>query len=298
MTSSGTRTPARSTYDAWSSLDPDLLVIVAKNSDATSVCRLSQACKAWRGAVAANSSSIWEQLVAKRFSRSARILKALPPPPKFSFLKHYREQLKAESSSMQYRPLTVTTQLSEFIFTAELVSTSEPRRIIDAWTGNVDSLSLGGAGNGNFVLPIDWRPWSATWCRPHQWGVFRPNEDVAMRLELFVSRACKGQIRTRKVYASDIYPDDGDNYDGRLVYFFYNGEGPLPVTGRYQAKFIRDDVPNMEPVVHLDLDHPADELPTVLVQFRLDNEYASNDMTGQQLLEYLEHGVGWECECE
>ena len=95
-----------------------------------------------------------------------------------------------------------------------------------------------------------------------------------------------------------IAPDDGDNYVGRLVYFFYNGEGPLPVTGRYQAKFIHEDVPNVEPVVHLDLDHPADELPSVLVQFRLDNEYASNDMTGQQLLEYLEHGVGWECECE
>lgn len=138
MTSSGTRTPARSSYDAWSSLDPDLLVIVAKNCDAASVCQLSQACKAWRGAVAANSSIIWEQLVSKRFPRSVDILRALPPMPKYSFAEHYREQLKAENTSTQRpKPLTVTTQLSDFIFTTELISTSGSRRIVDQWTSNV-----------------------------------------------------------------------------------------------------------------------------------------------------------------
>ena len=40
--------PDHNNCERWSSLDPDLLVIVAKNSDATSVCRLSQACKAGR----------------------------------------------------------------------------------------------------------------------------------------------------------------------------------------------------------------------------------------------------------
>ena len=101
MTSSSTRSPTRSNHHAWNALDPDLLVIVAKNCDATSVCRLSQACKAWRGAVSANSSSIWEPLVSKRFPRSVDILKALPPMPKYSFVEHYREQLKAESRKLK-----------------------------------------------------------------------------------------------------------------------------------------------------------------------------------------------------
>ena len=98
MTSSGTRTPARSTYDAWSSLDPDLLVIVAKHCDATSVCRLSQACKDWRNAVASNSEQIWKPLVHARFPRSASLLKALPPRPGFSYAKHLGEQHTAEKS--------------------------------------------------------------------------------------------------------------------------------------------------------------------------------------------------------
>ena len=38
-------TRERNNCESWSSLDPDLLVIVAKHCDATSVCRLSQACK-------------------------------------------------------------------------------------------------------------------------------------------------------------------------------------------------------------------------------------------------------------
>ena len=35
-------TRERNNCESWSSLDPDLLVIVAKHCDATSVCRLSQ----------------------------------------------------------------------------------------------------------------------------------------------------------------------------------------------------------------------------------------------------------------
>ena len=284
MTSSGTRTPARSTYDAWSSLDPDLLVIVAKNCDATSVCRLSQACKAWRGAVAANSSSIWEQLVSKRFPRSVDILKALPPMPKYSFAEHYREQLKAESSSTEPKALSATTQLSDFIFTAELVSASEPRRIVDAWTGNVNGLALRDAeGDGNFVLPIDWSPWSRAFSTAN-----------TMQLELFVSRAFNGRVRTRKLYVSETEPDDGERYGDRESYWFYNAQSRPPVKGHYVEQYFRHDEPGIYPVVHLDLFHPDDKEPAVWVQFRLDTEYNSHGMTATELLEYLEHGVDWE----
>ena len=56
-------THKRNNCSTWSSLDPDLLVIVAKHCDGESVCRLSQACKEWRDAVAANSEQIWKRLV-------------------------------------------------------------------------------------------------------------------------------------------------------------------------------------------------------------------------------------------
>ena len=295
MTSSGTRTPARSTYDAWNALDSDLLVIVAKHCDATSVCRLSQACKAWRGAVAANSSSIWEQLVSKRFPRSVDILKALPPMPKYSFAEHYREQLNAENSSTEHlKRLTVTTQLSDFIFTAELVSASGSRRIVDQWTGNVSGLARheGVHPGGNFVLPIDWRPWSTTWSWPYVF-VDPPTGDNTLRLELFVSRAFKGRIMTRKLYASRTHPDDGDRDGDDVFYFFYESQSRPPVTAGYLTEYFRDSH-DVEPVLHLDLLHPADKPPAVWVQFRVDSDYESTGMTVRQLLEYLEHGVDWE----
>lgn len=288
MTSSGTRTPAHSSYDAWSSLDPDLLVVVAKNCDATSVCRLLQACKAWRDAVATNSSSIWEPLVSKRFPRSVDILKALPPLPKHSFAEHYREQLKAESSNMEHpKPLIVTTQLSDFIFTAELVSASGSRRIVDQWTGNVSGLARHEPG-GNFVLPIDWRPWHKTWDYPNP--CWPPASDNDMRLELFVSRALNGRVRTRMLYASKTFPEDV--FDG--TYYFYSTHWQPPVKSLYLTDDFRGD-DTLKPVVHLELfEHDPDEPTTVWVEFRLDSDYESTGMTVRQLLEYLEHGVDWE----
>ena len=91
-------THERNNCERWSSLDPDLLVIVAKHCDATSVCRLSQACKGWRDAVARSSEEIWEPLVRIDFRRSASLLKALPPRAGFSYAKHYREQFEAEAT--------------------------------------------------------------------------------------------------------------------------------------------------------------------------------------------------------
>ena len=48
-----------------------LLVIVAKNCDATSVCRLSQACKAWRGAAdhLAEKLVLCADLMASRYAQ-------------------------------------------------------------------------------------------------------------------------------------------------------------------------------------------------------------------------------------
>ena len=61
-------THERNNCERWSSLDPDLLVIVAKHCDAESVCRLSQACKEWRNAVARSSEEIWEPARRVRLS--------------------------------------------------------------------------------------------------------------------------------------------------------------------------------------------------------------------------------------
>ena len=91
-------TPDRMNCERWSSLDPDLLVIVAKHCDGKSVCRLSQACKSWRDAVASNSEQIWQSLVRTHFRRSASLLEALPPRAGFSYAAHFREQFNANST--------------------------------------------------------------------------------------------------------------------------------------------------------------------------------------------------------
>ena len=60
-------THERNNCERWSSLDPDLLVIVAKHCDATSVCRLSQGVQGGEGggrdAVARQAEQIWKPLV-------------------------------------------------------------------------------------------------------------------------------------------------------------------------------------------------------------------------------------------
>lgn len=109
-----------------------------------------------------------------------------------------------------------------------------------------------------------------------------------MRIEIFVSRAFNGRVRTRKLYASETRPDDG--IDDSL--FFYSAHFQPPV--KRESALFRDDH-TLEPVVHLELfgaDH--DELPTMWVQFRLDSDHDSTVMTKRELLEYLEHGVDWE----
>ena len=278
MTSSGTRTPTRSSYNAWNALSTDLLVIVAKNCDAVSVCRLSQACKAWRDAVARepNSSSIWEPLVSKRFPRSLDILKALPSLPKYSFVEHYREQLKAESSIAEPKPPSVTTQLSDFVFTAELVSTSESRRIVDAWTGVAEGvLSERSGADASFLLPIAWHG--------------RP-----LRLELFVSRAFNGRIRTRKLFASDADTLPVVFIDG-IWKLFASDSKPIPLSKSYSAEF---DVER----VAISLEIPDSESPpssisdseSVLMQFESSTDEDFDPMDVHAVLEYLEHGVDWE----
>ena len=117
----------RNNCSTWSTLDPDLMVIVAKHCDATSVCRLSQACKDWRNAVARQAEQIWEPLVHARFPRTASLLKALPPRAGFSYAAHFREQFKADATDPENKLVETTCQLSDFVFTLELVALSRRR---------------------------------------------------------------------------------------------------------------------------------------------------------------------------
>ena len=155
-------TPDRMNCERWSSLDPDLLVIVAKHCDGESVCRLSQACKGWRDAVARSSEEIWEPLVRIDFRRSASLLKALPPRAGFSYATHFREQHEAERADPQSRRTETTCQLSDFVFTIELVTTGETRQVLQDWTGTLEGLS-DGLGGSWFSCPMNLREWRKTW---------------------------------------------------------------------------------------------------------------------------------------
>ena len=110
----------RNNCSTWSTLDPDLMVIVAKHCDGKSVCRLSQACKEWRNAVASSSEQIWESLVGTHFLRSASLLEAFPPRAGFSYAKHYREQFLADATAPENKVAPTKIQLEDFVLTLEL----------------------------------------------------------------------------------------------------------------------------------------------------------------------------------
>lgn len=265
--------------DAWNTLSADLLLVVAKHCDASSVCRLSQACKDWRNAVAANSSQIWKQLLHARFPRSVPLLAALPPRPGFSYAVHYREQLKAETKKPRRKCQGTTCELSDFVFNVELVTTGE-RRIVDSWTGTLDSLAF---EYDHFVCPLDAGPWY------NSWGMPRGGGPGPMRLEVFVSRALHGQIKTRKLYVSCNEP----NYRiGEEVFESVS----LPMT---RPRAFRDDRGS-----HFQDDHEVEpHLGLVLVapyraiflEFELycPASGESEFMSKKQMLSYLEFGISW-----
>ena len=117
-----------------------------------------------------------------------------------------------------------------------------------------------------------------------------------MRLELFVSRAFNGRVRTRKLYASRTHPDDGGG-DGKSVYYdFYSSQFRPPVTHLYLEEYFRaESVRDIRPDVHLTCSHTTDKPPTVGVQFLLEGHHGEGwGMKVEELLEYLEHGVDWE----
>ena len=183
----------RNNCATWSTLDPDLLVIVAKHCDATSVCRLSQACTEWRDAVARQAEQIWKPLVRADFRRTASLLEAFPPEAGeagFSYATLYREQLKAERTELpQSMRMENTCALNHFLFTLELVTTGDTRRVVEEWSGTLDP------DDGHVTIPIDLREWRATWdwdWRDHHggriWRVSHVAGTTPMSLEVFVSK--------------------------------------------------------------------------------------------------------------
>jgi|MDTA01.2.fsa_nt_gb hypothetical protein len=270
--------------DAWNTLSADLLLVVAKHCDASSVCRLSQACKDWRNAVAANSSQIWKQLLHVRFPRTVPLLAALPPRPGFSYVVHYREQLKAETKKPRRKCQSTTCELSDFVFNVELV-TAGRRRIVDSWTGTLDSLAF---EHDHFVCPIDAGPWY------NSWGMPRGGGPGPMRLEVFVSRALHGQIKTRKLYVSCNEPNEpiGDGIDA-----FESVS--LPMT---RPRAVRDDRGShfqddheVETHLRLVLDRTRSPYSAIDLEFLLYCPASGEDeyMSKEQVLSYLEHDISW-----
>ena len=273
-------TTERNNCERWSSLDPDLLVIVAKHCDATSVCRLSQACTEWRDAVARQAEQIWKPLVRADFRRTASLLKALPPQPDFSYAKHYREQHKAQESKLVGRQRTKTTcHLSDFVFTLELVTGGGTRRVVADWTGTLDTVSH----NGSFTCPMsNLREWRKTWNMfdPPKFGMVRGDGTIPMRLEVYVSRALSGEVKTRKIFASDAMYDD-EPEDGLYIFGSESLEMTRPL----------DDEHADVPMLRLWLDRPYRAIDLEFEMFHPDMDF--DELRPEDLLSYLEHGIDW-----
>ena len=271
----------RNNCATWSTLDPDLLVIVAKHCDATSVCRLSQACKSWRDAVA-SSEQIWQSLVRTHFRRSASLLEALPPRAGFSYAKHYREQFNANMPlHYQHTVRKTTGELSEFVFTIELVTAGETRHVVDEWTRTLE------APAARLDLPMDLREWRKTWKyeKTRTSASIHVDGATLMRLEVFVSRAVSGEIRTRKLYVSSTKPDH-ELEDG--LELFENRA--LPFTTTFDEDTRDAYVPEMSLVLDTTDEY---DTPVLSLQFELDTYHDLVGMSLADLHGYLEHGIDW-----
>ena len=305
----------RAAFQGWSTPSADLLCLVAKHCDAKSLGRLSQACKSWRDGVKAHARPIWQALLYERFPRTIDILRAFPPPPDFSFVEYYKQQLATEATEPGYTQVGSTRPLSDYYFTLELVTTRN-RTVIESWSGiPVDYLFSADNGYRCVRVPLDWRAWEhglwATCREENHWGQDRPEYQamermleefefpgapdlVHMQLELFVSCNISGKPRTVKIFQSR------KGYDGCAFEDFSVPADQRRLTGYFYgralryASFMADD--------HGSADGP--ELQHALIEengkrcvdLMFDLCYpqtGSVPMDEKQLRAYLEHGIDW-----
>ena len=207
-----------------------------------------------------------------------------PAPTWLLVRRHYREQLKAETKKPRRKCQGTTCELSDFVFNVELV-TAGRRRIVDSWTGTLDSLAF---EHDHFVCPIDAGPWY------NSWGMPRGGGPGPMRLEVFVSRALHGQIKTRKLYVSCNEPNEpiGDGIDA-----FESVS--LPMT---RPRAVRDDRGShfqddheVETHLRLVLDRTRSPYSAIDLEFLLYCPASGEDeyMSKEQVLSYLEHDISW-----
>ena len=132
--------------------------------------------------------------------------------------------------------------------------------------------------HGHFVCPIETSEWCDSWGR----------SDEAMHLELFVSRALHGQIKTRKLYVSDIEPDEPyDDYVDIDDEYEFDGQ-PLPMTRARALQHKYEHIPRLK--LALPTHHHA-----IFLEFELYRpaHMESDIMSKEQLLSYLEFGISW-----
>ena len=165
-------------------------------------------------------------------------------------------------------------QLSDFYFSVELVTAGETRRVVEEWTGILGQKQ----SPGFFTCPLDCREFRNTWTED---GILIDDTNPLM-LEVFVSRAVFGDIKTRKLYSSGTEPD-GMLDDEEFVF----NSKPLPAT----LATTRDH--EYAPVAQMQvfLDTPFRE---VILQF--ETYYPHHDfveMETSEVLEYLDRGIDW-----
>ena len=303
----------RAAFQGWRTPSADLLCLVAKHCDAKSLGRLSQACKSWRAGVTAHARPIWQALLYERFPRTIDILRAFPPPPDFSFVEYYRQQLATEATDPGFKQMDATRQLRDYHFTLELVTT-ENRTVVESWSGTPEMEILDNAFNAHrFRIPLDWSAWEhGLWatCREETQGQDRPQHRelerklleefefpgapdlVHMQLELFVSCNINGKPRTLKIFQSCKGYDDCCFEDStvpadqwRLTGFFYNRR---LLAASFMAS---DDLLDCPELGHELIEENGKRC--VDLMFSSIAGGSVDLMDENRLLAYLEHGIDW-----
>ena len=188
----------------WHELDRDLLELIpAKCDDATTLARFAMVCTSWRDA-SSRTDALWRPLLEARFPQ---ILSVLPEPA--SFKRFYRDQVAAEHPPPAIKVLAPTCQLSDFVFTFELIreTREEKRKILESWTGQLEAdLPL----DRTFFVPLKWTEWwrsmHGAYCGSTTARSMHIRETPPVLLEMFVSRCVNGQPRTLPCFRSKPFP--------------------------------------------------------------------------------------------
>ena len=107
---------------SWDVMDADLLGLIAAQLDCGhALLKMPMVCRAWREAISMRSDALFEPLLYTMFPRAFALVALMPQAKPLDFKKLFMRQLRAESALHRTICPAPTVQLSDFMFSFELI---------------------------------------------------------------------------------------------------------------------------------------------------------------------------------